>query len=460
MDRKKTAIVTGAAVLLVIAAAAGILLYRNAHIYVEDAMYPKNAVSLDLRGKEISIDHYEQIRSQLPQCEVIWEVPFQGAFYPEDTQTVTVETLTQEDIAVLAYLPELKTVKAESCQDYAVLAQLQQQRPQCDVQYAVPVLEETYAGSTTTALTFAEAQPEFPELAEKLAYFPNLESVHFVQPQWTAQELLDLRQAYPDVKISWEMDVFGQTCTSDAVELDFSNIAMESEAEVEKAMVYFPELEKLVMCDCGIDNETMAAFRERQKDNYKVVWLVHLNYRLSLRTDATFFMPIKYYQTIVERDLENLHYCNELITIDIGHMPVKHCEWLWHIPTVKYLILADTDMVDITPVSNLKELIFFEVFDTPVKDYTPLLECPKLEDLNICWTTADPEVIVQLKSLKRLWWWGNRERNLTDEEKQYVIDNLPDCEVVFRTGTSTGSGWRQGQHYYDMRDSVDMPYFK
>ena len=41
---------------------------------------------------------------------------------------------------------------------------------------------------------------------------------------------------------------------------------------VESLANLLPNLQKLIMSDCGIDNETMADFRERARDRYKVVW--------------------------------------------------------------------------------------------------------------------------------------------------------------------------------------------
>ena len=96
MDRKKTSIVTGAAVLLVIAAAAGILLYRNAHIYVEDAVYAKNAAELDLRGMDISVEHYEAVHAQLPGCTILWDVPFQGKTVESNVTKLTARGLPRK----------------------------------------------------------------------------------------------------------------------------------------------------------------------------------------------------------------------------------------------------------------------------------------------------------------------------------------------------------------------------
>ena len=82
----KKSIVDSVAVVLVLALAVagvtGYFWYQNNHIFVEDAVYPINAKTLDLRGQDISFEHYDAVHSQLPNCEIYWDVPFQVGKYP------------------------------------------------------------------------------------------------------------------------------------------------------------------------------------------------------------------------------------------------------------------------------------------------------------------------------------------------------------------------------------------
>ena len=58
-------------VLLLVAAGitGGFWWYRETHIFVEEAVYEKSAEALDLRGQEISLEHYYSVHSQLPNCD-------------------------------------------------------------------------------------------------------------------------------------------------------------------------------------------------------------------------------------------------------------------------------------------------------------------------------------------------------------------------------------------------------
>ena len=87
---------------LAVAGVTGYFWYQNNHIFVEDAVYPINAETLDLRGQDISFEHYDAVHTQLPRCQVYWDVPFQGGKYSNDTTRLTVSALTEKDIQVLA----------------------------------------------------------------------------------------------------------------------------------------------------------------------------------------------------------------------------------------------------------------------------------------------------------------------------------------------------------------------
>ena len=94
---------------LAVAGVTGYFWYQNNHIFVEDAVYPINAKTLDLRGQDISFEHYNAVHSQLPQCQIYWDVPFQGSKYPNDTVDLIVSSLTEEDVQLIkTYFPNLK----------------------------------------------------------------------------------------------------------------------------------------------------------------------------------------------------------------------------------------------------------------------------------------------------------------------------------------------------------------
>ena len=201
----------------------------------------------------------------------------------------------------------------------------------------------------------------------------------------------------------------------------------------------------------------MAAYREEVRSKYKVVWTVIMTEKCKARTDDTKFMPIdqgEYY--FQDDDGYNLRYCEDMVCIDIGHSTVENIDFVAFMPHLKYLILAWTQVKDITAISNCKDLIYLELDHGIVHDFTPLLGCTALEDLNIgdhMWDT-DLTPISQMTWLKNLF-----ATDYSYANQQLLIESLPDTRVVTTaTSTASGNGWRNLQNYYDMRDYLGKPY--
>lgn len=453
-------------ILLLIAAllaTAGILgyhaWYQNNHIFVEDAVYEKDLTTLDLRGTGVSLEHYQAVRQQLPDCEIRYDLPFQGSFYPDDTAELTITSLTDTEVEQLDYLPALTAVHAEGCRDYAQLRALQARRPDCQVTYTVSLYGKEYT-QDTAELSFASEKLDLQELNMALENLPDMQAIHFDQPVVAAEELLALTEAWPDMDITWQKDAFGTTYDSSVTEIDLTGMILSSPEDVVEPLSYFPNLEKVVMCECGpdqktwFDNETMAAFREKMRPEYKVVWTVRIN-SMKARTDDTWFMPNKYGQVVTNFQVQNLKYCEDMICVDLGHMAIQNIEFVEYMPHLKYFIIVDAPLMYIDSISTCKELIYLEFFWTWLNDFTPLLECTALEDLNVSRTNGDPMVFKEMTWLKNLWIDGN---DLTDAEKKELEAALPNTYIKYCYGLMAGNGWRLLQNYYDMRDLLGMPY--
>lgn len=429
--------------------------YVNSHAFLGEQAYEKDAQALDLRGQALTAAEYEALRAQMPACDILWDVPFQDTAYPSDTRAIQVDRLTQEDVEQLDYLPRLERVDAAGCRDYAALAALEARRPGLQVDYEIYIGGKNVPRDARNLdLTSGEGLPE------RLAYLPQLESVHVAEGVLLAADLLALREAYPQADISWEKTVLGETFPDTVTELDFSGMALPPLNELEADMAYFPDLEKLILCDCGIGNEEMAAFRERVRDRYKVVWRVSMGKwnGLYLRTDETTFMPRKFKVNMQNDEMANLQYCEDLIVVDVGHMGnVKNLDWIYGTPHLQFLVMVGTGVSDLTPIGTLKELIYLELFQcADVRDYSPLAGCTALQDVNLAYTNGDASVFAQMPWLKHLWINSTR---VSDENRALLTETLPDTVIEFDNGWSMGNGWRSLPNYYVMRDLLDMPYY-
>lgn len=521
----------------------GLQLYRTHYVNLDGVSYPIDATVLDLSGKPlrswekltrfpnlrqvdlrrtgITPEQYSRLREMLPQCAVLWELPFQDQFYSLATKDLRLTSLTLEEAELLDCLPQLAIVEAWDCRDYEALLALQLRRPECKVLYNVELAGQLYdcdtrqleltdvteeqdlqalsyfprlqtvhfSGELPAPSRLLRLRQELPQtdftwekevggvplpsslreldltgernltarsLGELLAYFPELATLYLGRTDLPQEALLALEQGRPGLFVVWDMEVCGVTVSRDALQLDISGHAVSDVSALEEQLSLMPNLERVIMAGCGIPNEEMDALNKRY-DNIRFVWSVNLG-GIQLRTDAEYFAPNKYYIEVTDADLAELRYCEDLVCVDIGHMRgVTNCDWAVYLPKLRYLIIADTNIRDISPLSGLSELVFLELFMSPIRDYSPLLQCTNLEDLNLGYTYGSYEPILQMTWLKRLWWPGNLKA-LNWSARNALRQALPDAQMNFVAGSSTGEGWRSGEHYYEMRDLMGMPY--
>ena len=550
-----------AAALLAVGIAVWFLL---THVWVAGTFYSRNADVLDLRFADVTTADYDKLRKKAPNSEILWRIPFQGKTYDQDTDVLYVTSLTDEDVATLDYFTRLKTVEAQKCTDYPQLAALTARRPEVTVEYAVTIDGREYPQDTAVVSISGITEEEInlltylPELTavtavgcrtpeqmtrlrdfcqekglsfalrfgtktypdtvqeldvtgvtdgelELLQLLPELKTLHLKNPEADPETVAQLRSTYPKADISWEVEIAGVSFPDDTKEVDLSAVLESSTAQtttaiaagtqtavgaqtttktqtttgtatgtqstkettstapavtlnledLEKKMSYLPDAKQVFLGKCGLDNEKLAALRERVRDSYKLVWTVQLGKKLTARTDDTTFMPVRehvYY--FLDEDAYNLRYCEDMLCVDVGHMGLTNIDFVKGMPHLQILILAHNGQLqDISPISSCKELIFLELDWSAVKDFTPLVGCTSLEDLNIGLTYPSVEPLMQMTWLKNLW--------MVDRGGAYQLSQaLPDTKIVATANATVGAGWRNLPNYYKMRDMLGMEYMR
>ena len=81
------------ALLLLAAVAAGGFVAMRYHI-IDAKLYAKDTAVLDFRGQEIRRSHFDKLREKMPDCEIRWDIPFQGGILADDVQEITLTTLS------------------------------------------------------------------------------------------------------------------------------------------------------------------------------------------------------------------------------------------------------------------------------------------------------------------------------------------------------------------------------
>ena len=408
-----------------------------------------------------------RLRQSLPNVELTYTVTLGGTDYDQDAQLVELSDFTGEDVTKLSYLPNLATVIVSGGTSEG-LSQTQSYCQQAGIAFLVRLgneLVETSAANLTVE-DVTDAQLGL------LGCLSGLRQLHLVNPQAEPETVFSLETSYPSIQTTWEIRIGDASFQSTDTEIDLSQVVVTDLADVERKMEYLPNAETLIFGLCGIDNpdwgnskaknlavceienEALSEYRDRVRDKYKVVWTVRLGPSIALRTDKDNFMPNHFgVGQFFDDYTVNLKYCEDMVCLDLGHMTMHTIDFVTYMPKLKYLILAWTEVQYIEPIRTCKNLVWLELDNSCIRDYSPLVDCTALEDLNIGKTFCDITPILQMTWLKNLYMiFGNAG------DAWKASQALPNTHVVASGDATVGGGWRRLPNYYAMRDALHMYY--
>ena len=281
------------------------------------------------------------------------------------------------------------------------------------------------------------------------------EIVEFVSEEeiFTEEEIAQIRNREVDDWIK-EHHIYVQAEYVDISHVDVTGIDMD--AIIDR----LPNLNRLIMIDCGLDNDGYAALQDKHPD-IKIVWEIVLEY-WTIRTDVVAFSTFKttaeeYY--MMNEDAYYLKYCNELVALDLGHNYVSDLSFLEYMPDLKVLILVDNvkekegeTLRHLTDLSELKyctKLRYLEIFANNVSDFSFMENLTELEDLNISYNSVSSiEYMTNLPNLKRLW----MEHTYISAAGYNSLRNMyPNARIVYNGEGSVDQGWRSGARYTAIR---------
>ncbi len=292
---KKSVVLSLLILLLAGAVVAGGVWAYTQYLYVDGEFYPKNGATLDLQDKDLTLEEYQSLSAKLPQSEILWSVPLStgkvpsyekevtvasltdgdvtllgsmalletvnangctdysqllalkaqkpdlevryqvtvsGEAYPQDTEVLQVTGLTAEDVGNMAWLPKLSKVEVSGAEDYSLLQALQKDHPEWNVTYTVSLGDGEFAGDSASVEV---SDATYAQIAAALPGLPELKQLTLINPVAKGEELVALRNSYPDITIRWQVELYGQTVVDDVRELDISGVPVGSVEEVETA---------------------------------------------------------------------------------------------------------------------------------------------------------------------------------------------------------------------------------
>ena len=440
------------AVLVIGAAAGGWFWYRQTHVFVENAAYAKKSQMIDLRGQEISREHYVSLQSQLPDCEVYWDVPFQGGKLSNDTAAITLKTLTEADLDMLQYFPQLQKVDATGCREYALLEQLKELYPELQLIYQVDLGGKDY-DPAETALTLSPEDFQKEVLMENLPHMGKLESITFAHTDLTPEAFAEIAEAYPQIAMDYTVELLGQTLTADAAELDLSAMTAEDVDAVIGKLPQLPAVTNAELMDGeGASALTLEDVKRLQEAAPQIVFhytfdlygvtssttdeeVKIVNKRITDEGEAEVRLAIEVMENCRRFVLDNCKLSNEVLAkMREDYRDKTKVVWrvyfgegtsltdaeiirstynveddnshdLIYCEDVRYMDIGHNDYLDAIPfVAGMPNLEVIIVSGAPIKDLTPFQNCKKLRVLEIafCHYISDISPLAECESLEML----------------------------------------------------------
>ncbi len=289
---------------------------------------------------------------------------------------------------------------------------------------------------------------ELLSAVDDISELRNLRDINLLDEHGTCidmDSLLLFKESFPNTVLHCSFDLFGKAVSSEDEEIVYEKIKIGNPG-VERLRTAIPLLHscsRLVLTDCGIDNEIMAELRD-DFPNIKVVWKVyvrgygHMTDIERIRTNWFDNEEVKLFK-----------YFTDVKYIDVGHRKyITNWEFLKYMPHLQVLIVSITDFSDkdLLYLTECHELEYLEMASCKVTDLTPLAQCTSLEHLCIgnLPKVKDISPLYGLTNLKRL---RISQDNVSKAQKEEIKQLLPNCEMLFGKGHWGFAGyWRYDEN--------------
>lgn len=294
-------------------------------------------------------------------------------------------------------------------------------------------------------------------LAEELLAIEGVTACDLRGVKISLDAQVKLADMCPDIDFHWYMDINKSQVYNHTAHLDLDALPNK---------VGYQKLMKILRCFTGLEEVTMFNYRYSVKEmesimaafpDLKLNWTIRINSYL-IRNDSTAFSTAKGRQDprYTAKQLDALKYCKDLVALDVGHNNVSDLSFLSYWPDLKRLIVIDSrkPVTDISPLADLDDLEYVELFMQNITDLSPLAGKTKLLDLNLCYNdVTDLTPLHSCVNLERL--WISRNYHLPQEQIDALQAALPNLVIETETVKSTEAGWREHPRYFIMKESFD-----
>ena len=359
--------------------------------------------------------------------------------------------VTADTISQLEDYPYLKEVDLTGSTCYPEILAYMNAHPEVNVKYTV-FLGNAFQPSSATKLELVAGSYTADELMENLQYFPQLATLSMPQTSLTAQELVSLQEAYPELVLDYSLMLNGQMLDASTTELDLSDLTPDQVSATADILGRLPNLARVELMDENGESQlTLEDVRILAAAAPHVAF--NFNFELFGKTLSTAAETVEFVEVDIGNEgveeiraaLDVLNACTYFKLDDCGidnetmaqlrddypdvkivwriqvwqrtwltdtevlravyHVTDKNCEPFKYLTDVKYIDLGHNEtLTDFSFVSYMPNLELCIASGSPVKDLTPFASCKKLEFLELAWCghLKDLSPLAECESLKYL----------------------------------------------------------
>jgi len=151
---------------------------------------------------------------------------------------------TAQELAVLNEYPNLTEVDLRGSSCYADILAYIQSHPSVAVVYDVQLGQTRYE-HTTTELTLEDGAVSYEELKTNLVFLPDLQRIQLPKTTLTIEQITELQQLVPNVKLSYTVVILDKEFPHDTTELDLSSISAAQIEQIAPGLRMLPDLETI-----------------------------------------------------------------------------------------------------------------------------------------------------------------------------------------------------------------------
>ena len=418
--------------------------------------YP-NLEYVDLRGSTC-YDAIIQYISEHPEIRVRYNVNLGNVKVNNDVPDITLypnDFDFQTLLLNLKYLPQLQKIHfIHMPLSPDQLNELKTTYPDLDVNYDIIFAGRDFTKTANEIdLTFLESQ-QIGEAISLLRMLPNISKVYLSSADVTGKlvpaDVKLLVDAFPDIDFYYSFRLFGQEISTADVQLIFDEVQIGNEglSQIREALDIMKHCELVILDSCGIDDVNMESLR-KEYPGKDIVWRIFVNRYSLLTNEEMIRMP----SGVTDKNIMPLKYCTNVKYLDLSGNKVSDFSFLSNFTELECAILTLTNIRDLTPLLNSKNLTWLELYScSKIEDFSPIAQMKNLKYLNLSKTKISDISPLNQLSLERFVCVDSKISD--DGLQQFSIQN-PNC-LVSNSGSALGYAWR----FNDKRQKEPFEYYE